>query len=325
MIDVVIIGCGAIAGGYDHDRAGLPPLSHAGAFAENPHFRLAAAVDPDAAKRVEFMARWDVPVGAASLDDLPSELAADVIVVASPTAMHGAHVAAALARKPRLIFCEKPVTPTAEASAALVAACGTADTLLAVNHTRRWAPDIVALAHELRGGTHGTLRSASGTYTKGVLNNGSHMIDLLHMLLGDVALVAAGAPVFDHWPDDPSVPCLLTAGTVPVTLNIGDARDYALFELTIVTATGTITMEDGGLAWRKRNARPSPDFPGYRTLDAGKRSDGAYAEAMRAAVANIHAALTEGAPLASDGASALAAQRLCEGIAAAAHQRPGTE
>ena len=38
------------------------------------------------------------------------------------------------------------------------------------------------LAGELKAGTWGQVRSASGTYGKGVMHNGSHLIDLLHML-----------------------------------------------------------------------------------------------------------------------------------------------
>ena len=41
------------------------------------------------------------------------------------------------------------------------------------------------LAAELKPPAPGArVRSAVGTYNKGVLNNGSHMVDLLHLLLG---------------------------------------------------------------------------------------------------------------------------------------------
>ena len=144
------------------------------------------------------------------------------------------------------------------------------------------------------------------------------MIDLLHMLLGPVRVLAAGAAVADFWDDDPTIPAMLVvgrdAGDVPVQLSIGDARDYARFELEIMTEAGVVTMEDGGQAWRIRRAAGSGAFAGYRALDAGERTPGRYDEAMLAAVANIHDALTNAAPLASDGASALAAQIVCERI-----------
>lgn len=320
MHDVLLIGCGNIAGGFDADRAGLPPLTHAGAFGEHPDFRVAACIDPDEARRNAFQARWDVPEAAASIGGLHAATGRfDVVGICSPTAFHAEHLDAALALRPRLVFCEKPVTPGAAETERWVRAAADAGVLLAINHTRRWAPDMVRLAAELRAGRHGAIRSASATYNKGVLNNGAHMIDLLHMLLGEVRVVHAGTAVHDFWPDDPTIPAMLeTRDGVPVTLNVADARDYALFELSIVTEHAVIAMEEGGLSWRIRRAGQSGAFAGYRALDPGERVPGEYFEAMRGAVANIAAALRDGTPLASDGASALAAQRVCEAIRVAA-------
>jgi predicted dehydrogenase len=327
MFDVLLIGCGNIAGGFDAARpADALPLTHAGAFVQHGGFRIAACVDPDATRRAAFMQRWSVPLGAA---DVPALGAApgrfDIVSICSPTALHAAHLASALALKPRLIFCEKPVTPTLAETALWVARCAEAGVLLAVNHTRRWAPDVVRMAEELRAGRHGAVRSVVGHYNKGLLNNGGHLVDLLHLLLGPLDLVAAGAPVWDHGDDDPSVPALLcSAAGVPVHLSVAHAADYALFELQIVTSTGMLTMEDGGQRWRRRQATDSARFKGYRTLDAGRAVPGEYDQAMGRAVANLHAALGSGAPLASSGASALLAQQLCDTIcrAARADNRP---
>ncbi|MEG3179101.1 Gfo/Idh/MocA family protein [Sphingomonas sp. LT1P40] len=325
MFDVLLIGCGNIAGGFDADREGLPPLTHAGAFGEHPEFRIAACVDPDAARREAFQARWSVPEGAADLAALDAEPGRfDVIGICSPTVFHAEHLEAALALRPRLIFCEKPVTPSASETEHWAARAAETGVLLAVNHTRRWAPDIVRLAAELRDGTHGAIRSIAATYNKGVLNNGAHMIDLLRMIVGDVRVVHAGVPVRDFWPDDPTIPAMLeSASGIPIQLSVADARDYALFELSVITENAVIAMEEGGLSWRIRRAGASGAFAGYRALDPGERIAGEYFEAMRGAVANVAAALRDGAPLASDGASALAAQRVCEAIreAAASHSQ----
>ena len=186
---------------------------------------------------------------------------------------------------------------------------------LAVNHTRRWAPDVQRLASELRAGTWGTLRSAVGTYNKGVLNNGSHLVDLLHQLLGPLTLLHAGLAVADFWPDDPTVPALLQTETgVPVHLATAHAGDAALFELQLVCEKAVITMEDGGLQWRLRRVVDSPHFAGYRVLDAGERQAGEYLKATALAVDNLYRHLGNGAPLASTGHTALAAQRLCDQI-----------
>jgi predicted dehydrogenase len=321
VYDVLLIGCGNIAGRFDEDRpVDAPPLSHAGAFRADGGFRIAACVDPDTDRRSAFVRHWNVAESAATLTDLegaPGRF--DLISICSPTAFHDADLAAALALKPRLVFAEKPLTGTASASRAWVERYEATGIGLAVNHTRRWAPDVVELAAGLAAGAYGAVRSASGTYNKGIGNNGSHMIDLLTILLGQLALVGTGAPCFDFWDDDPSISALLVAGDdIPVTLNIGNARDYALFDLRIVTETGTIEMIDGGLGWIFRSAGESTQFVGYRSLQSGETKAGRYFDAMRAAAANLHAWLDNGTPLASDGRTALTAQQLCDSIREAA-------
>ena len=186
---------------------------------------------------------------------------------------------------------------------------------LAINHTRRWAPDVCRLAKQLRTGEWGEIRSVVGHYNKGVLNNGAHMVDLLHLLLGPLQLVQVGDAVWDFWENDPSIPAVLRApANIPVTLNVAHAGDYSYFELQIITQYGVISMEDGGLNWRLRHVESSPHFKGYRSLSEGKRETGEYSLAMQAAIANLYNAIIDDQPLASTGYSALEAQRICEKI-----------
>ncbi len=321
MYEVLIIGCGNIAGGFDANRAADSlPFTHAGAFAQDPAFRVTACVDPDLSRRSAFQARWQVDDAA---DDVAALGAARrrfaVVSICSPTKFHAAHIDAALALHPRLIFCEKPVAATAAETRAMADRCAAAGVVLVVNYSRRWDADVIRLADDIRTGTWGAIRSASGVYNKGIVHNGGHMIDLLHLLLGDLTLVAAGAPRTDFWDDDPSIPALLvSAGGVPVTLAVGDASDYALFELTLVTERGAVTMLDGGRRWAVRRAGDSNVFAGYRSLSDSDVRDGQYDGAMRGAVSDIAAVLENETPPASDAGNALAAQILCETIRDAA-------
>jgi predicted dehydrogenase len=316
---VLIVGCGNIAGGFDADAVpGAPPRTHAGAYLAHGSFSIEACVEPDAAKREAFARRWGVALAHA---DINAALAAgagfDVISICSPTTAHHDDGIAALALQPRLLFCEKPVCAGLAQAEDLVRRCAAQGVLLAVNHNRRWDPEVLRLRSELTSGRWGALRSVCGHYNKGLLNNGSHLIDLLHDLLGPLEPRHTGAPLYDHWPDDPTVPALLRArGGVDVSLNAGHAADYSLFELQLVTERAVIAMEDGGMRWRRRLAEPSSQFAGYRALPEGEIGPGGYLATMSNAVANIHGALRAGAALASDGDSALAAQRLCERLRA---------
>jgi predicted dehydrogenase len=192
MLSVLIIGCGNIAGGFDAD--GNTVLTHAGAYLRHGGFRLAGCVDPDSGRRSAFQQRWGVEQAYAALPDaLGSGVHYDVISICSPTPQHAADLRMVLRALPRLAFCEKPLAAEIKEARGLVTACRDAGVLLAVNYTRRWDPAVSAFKSALERGAWGAVRSAVGYYNKGVLNNGSHMMDLLLHLLGPLELQAIGA------------------------------------------------------------------------------------------------------------------------------------
>lgn len=316
ILSCLIVGCGNIAGGFDADgKSGQFPLTHAGAYSQHGGFRLLACVDPNPEVRVEFMRRWNVKEGHASMASLSQHVPQiDVVSICSPTPFHLADVEAALAFRPRVLFCEKPLASNLMDAEAIVAACERAGVPLLVNYNRRWDASVIQLKRELDAGAWGRVRSVSGVYTRGVSNNGSHMVDLLQLLLGPIRLIGVSMPILDGFEDDPSVPVFLQADSgVPVFISCGHAHDYSLFELQIVTELGVIAMEDGGMAWRLRRAVESPTFKNYRSLDSGlERVAGGLRGAMLASVDEVYRTAHGIQILSSTGHNALSAIRICE-------------
>lgn len=323
-LTVLVVGCGNIAGRFD-DRRSISdwPFTHAGAYRRDGRFAVTACVDPDVGRRNAFMVRWCVPHGYASLvEAAASGKHWDVISICSPTPCHAEDVEMAIRLAPRLIFCEKPVTDSAAKSERLIEHCAKAGIFLAVNHNRRWDPHIDHLYVEMQSGKWGALRSVVGIYNKGVLNNGTHMLDLLNRLLGPLAIVSVGKLVHDYFAEDPSVPvCLSSSDGVPVQLVCGHASDYAIFELQLIFEAGMVSIEDGGKAWRERHPEASGDFLGYRFLDAGTCRIGGDERCMVRAVDNIHRTVVFGDALSSTGDTALAAQLLGDRIRALAMEQ----
>lgn len=318
LYDVLIIGCGNIAGGFDVARAlHLPPLSHAGAYTRHGSFRLRACVEPDDDRRKAFALRWGVPLEVANITDLKDvQCAFDVISICSPTAFHHEHLEHALALHPKVIFCEKPLTSDLATATKWVEECRSQNVALIVNYSRRWDPSLTEVISQLQGGRWGGVRSVVGHYNKGILNNGGHIVDLLFRLLGPLVLVATASPVFDFWEYDPTVSALLTTvdGSVPVYLNPAHAHDFAYFELEIVCELGVLRMESGGLSWQFRESVPSTQYAGYRTLDTARYVEGSYSESMARAISDIHDYLRNGHPTCINGEEVLRVQNLCKKI-----------
>jgi len=315
---VLIIGCGNIAGNFDLGRASsLPSLSHAGAYSRHDGFRLSACVDPNDSRRLAFAQHWGVERQAANLTGLdisPGELA--VISICSPTDLHQDHLAQALKLRPRVIFCEKPLTTDVSAAEQLVKECREKGVALVVNFSRRWDPALVEVISQLNSGRWGKFRSIVGHYNKGILNNGSHMLDLLLRLAGPLELVATACPELDFWEFDPTVAVLLTAqmGSVPVYLNPAHASDFAYFELEIVCELGVLRMQSSGMDWQFRDVVPNLQFEGYLTLDKARHIEGHYLESMGRAIEDIYAFLHQGTPLGTSGEDAIRVQKLCAQI-----------
>jgi predicted dehydrogenase len=316
-LNVLLIGCGNIAGGYDllqPDDA--LPLGHAKAFLKHGGFELAACVEPDDFKRAAFQQRWNIQTGYSSLQNIGMAVGKfDVISICSSTSAHSENIKSVLPLKPKLIFCEKPVTSSLHITQLLVKACEDQQVLLAVNYSRRWSPQVVKLKSEIADGYWGAVRSVSAVYNKGILNNGTHMLDLLLYLFGPLSISSVGQAINDFFSDDPSVDAvLLSEQCIPIQLNVAHAQDYALFEMQIVTERGVINMEDGGERWRFRLTKASDRLAGYHFLNSGEWVEPKGSYALTGAVSNLYEALKRGAPLASTGLNALEAQSLCEKI-----------
>jgi len=316
-LSVLIVGCGNIAGRFDENNALTAlPYTHAGAYQQDGRFELLACVEPNVQRQAEFMDFWGVNQGFVCLDELlNADLSFDVISICSPTARHIEDLKKAIQLKPKLIFCEKPLSTEVIEAENIVKACKKKKILLAVNYTRSWDPTLQQLKSDIQTGLWGELRSVVGTYNKGILNNGSHLLDLLFYLLGDLKVLSVTQPIFDFFLDDPTVSALLESSHgVLIHLVSAHAQDYALFEVQFIFQKGVLVMEEGGMVWRKREVEQSAIFAGYHYLNQGQFDKGGYEQAMLAAVDNIYQAIDAQQVLLKTGSMVLKVQKFCEQI-----------
>ncbi|MBT3358873.1 MAG: Gfo/Idh/MocA family oxidoreductase [Rhodospirillales bacterium] len=322
-LSALIVGCGNIAGGYDEARTGDEVLSHAGAYGCHPRFTVSACVEPDEARRAAFMEHWNVADGFANLADCrASGMEFDVASICVPTAAHEGVLREVLGMPVRAVFCEKPLSGAVETSRALVTDFASAGRPLCVNYLRRWMADMDRVRQSIASGEWGAVQSVVGHYTKGIMNCGSHMIDLLHFLVGPLTPTDVFKKRVDFDANDPTLDALLfTQGGAPVYLVGSDSRDFFTFEIEITTQKGRVVIEDQGAAMRFRHVANNPLFPAYRVLERGEWTATDLGSAMVSAVDNLARHLDHGDPLASDGHSALEAENVCARLLELAEER----
>lgn len=166
----------------------------------------------------------------------------------------------------QLVICEKPITLDSREAISLVEQAELIGCRLLVNYSRHYLPGMARVGRWIAQGRIGEFRLANAYYTKSVMHNGTHLIDLLRWWLGELRVVQASPA---HWSGGMVEYCDVifeTPESSRVNMYALDAREYSLFEIDILGSAGRIMVTDGGDSITIREVRPHTAFPGYREL-----------------------------------------------------------
>jgi hypothetical protein len=174
---VALIGCGKI--GWKYDDVFLVPgnFSHAAAIAANPCFRLAAVCDSDAASAGECGARYRAGSVFSSVAETMESGPFDVIVIASPPGTHLGMLKAVISAPPKVVVLEKPLASNLHEAREVLALGGASASKVVLNYSRRFSPEITSGLAKFAGQEC----RFSGTYSGGLVSNGTHWFDMLQM------------------------------------------------------------------------------------------------------------------------------------------------
>lgn len=289
---------------------------------------------------LQRLATADLPAGARAttrLEDVLEDNSVVAALVLTPPQSH-LEIVERLAAAGKHVLVEKPVELTLARAEALVAACARHGVRLAVMLQHRASPAALQLAALVRDGALGRLIGASatvrwwrpqsyydqpgrGTLARdggGVLmTQAIHTLDLLLHLVGApqrVLGLAATSPVHRMETEDQAAAVLQWADGAIGVLDATTAAYPGYPERIALNFTqGTATLEAGALLVER---------PGQDTLRVGQpQASGSGANLMgfdhaghRAVIADFLAAIAEQRAPLTDGASALAVQRLIEAV-----------
>lgn len=265
----LVIGLGQIGAGYDIDAdPGGGVYTHARAIALHPSFELVGGVDPVAAQRERFQSKYGVKAHE-SIEGAMHGLQPDFVVIATPAELHLRHVEKVLASgAPEVIFCEKPLALSEAEGAALVQACEAAGAALFVNFIRRSEPGVVEVRRRIEAGEIATPIKSTFWYSKGLFNNGSHVINLLQYWLGGLReyLVLDKGRLWAETDPEPDVRIVFDRGSVVVQAAREEA--FSFYGGELISPSGRLAYRDGGSAIGWQSLSRSTDFPGYNILAA---------------------------------------------------------
>ena len=187
--------------------------------------------------------------------------------------------------------------------------------VLLVNYMRRYEPGVLFLKKAIDQGEIGDIYKGIVWYSKGLLNNGSHFIDILIYLLGDVCgkeIIGTGR-IGDKKDPEPDI-CLRFKNA---SIYFFSAREeyFSLNNMRLIGTQGEIYYAEAGNEISIRKTQPHPDYPGYHILSPDhnvvcndlKRYQWHVLEHLK-----NH--LIDGIPLNSDGKSAVKTLKVIEEV-----------
>jgi len=321
-----LIGCGVIGCGNDVEwlssdgKAGAP-LTHAGAYRRNADTDLVAAADIDQARLQQFGREWGVTALYTDYQDMLAKESLDVVSVCLPSELHGAVVRAASQRNLPAVLCEKPLATDPDEALGLLRDCERSKTILAVNYFRRWNATLEQWAARLASGELGQIRRANAYYTKGVVQNGTHAIDLLHWLVGRMASVQALHTSGERDGDMAVDALCLTEKGIPCYLQACRQEDSNVLEIDVLTDRGRVRVAENGRRIEHYTVKPDPYYRQYTILNAEPDvTETAWQDSLGRAVEDVLHCLATGAKPKCSGWDAYEALQVAAAVVASAWQ-----
>lgn len=310
---VVIIGCGNIAGGFDTPDSPLI-LTHAHAINKYHRTMLAGVYDVVPSKAKEFAKKWNT-VGFNNPEAMLNQSRPDFVVIASPTEFHNEHLGQVLKYSPQCVICEKPISNELDLTREILDDFKKQNIPILVNFSRRYDITMQRLKRDVYNNKFGDFINSSATYTKGILHNGSHLIDLFRFLFGEVSKIKVLHSNIDYDADDPTIDAFLEFRDGFKTHLIAAREDkYCIFELDLLFEKCRINILSMGFDIEFRRVRNDPVYPNYKILDKPKAKETGYKDALVNLYKNAVNYLENNGDLICSGEEGLLTQTVCKEI-----------
>jgi predicted dehydrogenase len=262
---VAVIGLGNVGQLYDYKNSSKNIiLTHCKAISLHPSFELVAGVDIDENNCKNFREKFAKPVFQ-SINELCIKHKPDVFVIASPTKTHNEIFHEIINYSPDCIILEKPIATNAEEAFSMYEAAKENNCMVLVNYSRRFNDSINNLKGIISGGQFGKILKGTVWYTKGIVENGTHFIDLLQYLLGDATNVEILNPGRYYNDVDPEPDICITFEDSIIYFLSGKEENFCMGQFELVGENGLIFYRDDNPI-KIYFSEDDPVYDGYRVI-----------------------------------------------------------
>ncbi len=276
MYKSLIIGAGNIASGFD-DITNSSVLTHAHAYINNPEIELLGFYDTDYEKAQSAAKKWGVKA-------FKEPVNADIISICVPDEYHAETLLNVQNLQPKLIFLEKPVCTKKDNPEILK----NIKTPILINYSRCFSKSFQELANRIKSKEFGSYENGFGFYGKGFIHNGSHLINLLNLLIGKIEKIDFKNEINDYFENDTSKEAFITfKNGKQFTMIPANCNNFTIFEFDIIFEKARIRMVNSGFELEIYKVQDSEKYTGYKNLILSEKITTDLDFAMSNAVQNI--------------------------------------
>ena len=243
IFNTAVVGCGRIGSRFERDPKRQPISTHSGAYSNHPNTKLVAVSDKEEQQLNDCLEDWNVPKGYLNYEEMFEEEDIDFLSVCTGSDTHKEIISRAVDFNVKAILCEKPLADSLESARRIVDLCEENNVFIAINHYRRWDRFFSDLKENLDKGVLGKIQHVNFLYTRGILNSGSHMFDLLRYIFGDIKSIKAVHALNDFDGDLTLSGFLRFQTGLPCFILGLNGNDYRVFDLEIFGTKGKIYID----------------------------------------------------------------------------------
>ena len=259
-----IIGLGNIAWKYDKNSLCQTrgPQTHASAYRQCSDIVLAGGCSPEKSDRESFANNYKADVFD-NVEELLKRTRPDIVSICSPSNLHFQHALKCIEAGIPMLWLEKPPVLSTEELKQLIKQQAKNKTTILVNFQRRYQNSYNKLKEIYANKVLGQTVLVRLTYSRGLLLNGSHIIDMLFYVLGDDDLPLESVLPFGDV-DNPSF-CLRSSSGLGIIVE-GSSLPYHNIDIELTCENGRVSVLYGGMHTRIEKRVEHELFPGFYRL-----------------------------------------------------------
>lgn len=266
MYRALVIGAGNIGARFDNIESKYI-LTYAHGILENPNLELAGFIDFNKDNLKNAIEIWGGKPYKNLEDAMKDEI--DIVIIAVSDKYHYEYLKKLHNYSNiKAIIVEKPIaTSIKEIEEIQQLYSDEMHEKIIVNYTRRFIPEIQKLRNDYRKNIYGKVISGTGYYGKGLIHNGSHMVDFLDFFINENIKVSRTSNYLKDFGEDYSFNIDLEINEDAIfSMKAIDSRIYTIFEIDMFFEKARIQLLNGGELIKISKVSESDVYSNYKYI-----------------------------------------------------------